>query len=151
MKMKSQREDCLAQLLRVALVNGKIHMNITSTGQRELHTYKGQNIRVVDLRSAGYFHISRDSIQRCLHEKSVFLSMEESQDYLSLMHTNNDKTLQKNMKLHIRKTSIGKIEKPLRQSKYSKDDTKKDPYPWLDENDPRRHMTDKAILKSTID
>ena len=40
-KMKSQREDCLPQTLRVALVNGKIHMNVTNTGQGELHIYKG--------------------------------------------------------------------------------------------------------------
>ena len=31
-KMKSWREDCLPQTLRVALVNGKIHMNVTNTG-----------------------------------------------------------------------------------------------------------------------
>ena len=37
------------------------------------------------------------------------------------------------------------------QLQYSKDDPKKDPYPWLDEIDPRRHMTDKEILESTID
>ena len=34
-----------------------------------------------------------------------------------------------------------------RHSKYSKDDTEKDPYPWLDEKDPMRHMTDKKYLK----
>ena len=56
-KMKSQREDCLPQTLRVALVNGKIHMDITNTGQGELHLYGGQNIGVGDLRSAGYFYI----------------------------------------------------------------------------------------------
>ena len=54
-KMKSQREDCLPQTLRVAMVNGKIHMNITNTGQGELHLYRGQSIGVVDLRSASYF------------------------------------------------------------------------------------------------
>ena len=27
----------------------------------------------------------------------------------------------------------------------------KDPYPWLDDTDPRRNMTDKEILESTID
>ena len=58
MKMKSQREDCLPQTLRVALVNGKTHMNVTNTGQGEIHIYKGQNIGVVHLRSAGYFHIT---------------------------------------------------------------------------------------------
>ena len=116
-----------------------------------MHIYRSQNIGVVDLRSAGYFHITRDSIQRCLHERFIFLNEEKSQDYLSLMHTSNDKTLQKNTRLDIRKTPIDETEKSPRESKYSKDDTKKDPYPWLDENDPRRHMTDKHILESTVD
>ena len=81
-KMKSQREDCLPQALRVALVNVKMHMNITNTGQEELHLHRSQNIGVVDLRSAGYFHITRDGIQRCLHEGFIFLNEKESQDYL---------------------------------------------------------------------
>ena len=55
-KMKSQREDSLPQTLRVAVVNGKIHMNVTNTGQGELHLLRGQNIGIVDLRSAGYYH-----------------------------------------------------------------------------------------------
>ena len=71
-KMKSQREDCLPQTPRVTVVNGKIHMNVTNTGQGELHLLRGQNIGMVDLRSAGYY-ISRDSIQRCLHERFIFL------------------------------------------------------------------------------
>ena len=53
-KMKSQREDCLPQTLRVTLANGKIQMNVTNTAQGELHIYKGQNNGVVDLRSAGH-------------------------------------------------------------------------------------------------
>ena len=82
-KMKSQREDCPPQTLRVALVNGKVHINVTNIGQGELHLHRGQNIRVVDLRSAGYFHITRDAIQRCLHERFIFLNGKESQDYVS--------------------------------------------------------------------
>ena len=66
MKMKSQREDCLPQTLRVAVMNGKIHMNVKNTGQGDLHLLRGQNIGIVDLRSAGYYHITRDGIQRCL-------------------------------------------------------------------------------------
>ena len=49
-KKKSQREGCLHQTLRVALVNGKIHMSVTNSGQGELHLYRGQNIGVVYLR-----------------------------------------------------------------------------------------------------
>ena len=66
------------------------------------------------------------------------------------MHASNDKTLQKNTRLAMRKTPIDETEKPQRQSKYSKDDTEKDPHPWLDDNDPRRHMADKDILENTI-
>ena len=99
-KMKSQTEDCLPQTLRVALVNGKIHMNVTNTGQGELHLYRGQNI------GAGYYHITRDDTQRCLHERFIFLNEKDSRDYLSLIHTTNsinDKTPQKNTRLDIRK------------------------------------------------
>ena len=53
--MKLERE-CLPRTLRVVLVNGRMHMNVTNTGQEELHLLRGQNIGVVDLKSAGYFH-----------------------------------------------------------------------------------------------
>ena len=89
-QMKSQREDCLPQTLRVALVNGKICTNVKNTGQGELHLHRGQNIGIVDLISAGYYHITRDHIQRCLHERFIFPNEKDSQDYLSLIHTTND-------------------------------------------------------------
>ena len=74
-------------------------------------------------------------------------------NYLSLIHTSNDKMPQKNTKVDIRKTPPDEIEKSPGQSKYSKDDTEKekDPYPWLGENDPRRYMTAKEVLESTLD
>ena len=42
-------------------------------------------------------------------------------------------------------------QRPPRQHKYSKDETEKDLYPWLDEKDHRRHMTDKEVLEIIID
>ena len=110
-------------------MNVKILMNVTNTGQGECHLYKCQNIGVVDLRSAGYYHITSDSIQRCLQERFIFLNEKDSQDCLSLIHTTNDKTPQKNTRLEIRKTPIDETERSLRESKYSKDNTKKDSYP----------------------
>ena len=109
-------------------MNGKIHMNVTSTGQGELHLHRGQIIGIVDLRSAGYYHITRDGIQRCLHERFIFLNEKDSQDYLSLIHTSNDindKISQKNTRLDIRKTPINGTVKTPR----CKDDANKDPYP----------------------
>ena len=75
--------------------------------------------------------------------------MRDSQDYLSLTHTTSDITgeePQKNTRLDVRKASTNRTVK----TRY-KDDANKDPYPWLDDNDPRRNMTDKEILESTID
>ena len=77
------------------------------------------------------------------------LNDKESQHYLSLLNTTNDtydKTTQKNTRLDIMKTPTdGTVKSPR-----FKDNTKKDPHPWLDDN-PRRHMTDKEILESTTD
>ena len=74
----------------------------------------------------------------------------DSQDYLSLTHTSDDinnNIPQKNTRLDIRKTPINGTVKTPR----CKDDTNEDPYPCLDDNDPRRHMTDKELLESTMD
>ena len=143
-KMKLQREDCLPQTLKVAVVNVKIHMNVPNTGQGELNLHRGHHIGIVDLRSTGYYHITRDGIHRCLHERFIFLNEEDSQDYLSLIHTSddiNDKIPQKNTRLDIRKTPINGTMKIPR----CKDDANKDPYPWLVDNDPRRNMTKKYL------
>ena len=64
------------------------------------------------------------------------------------MYTNDDKTLQMNTTLDMRKTPIDEKEQTPRQSKNSKDDTNKNPYHSLDEKDPGRHMMDKEILES---
>ena len=65
-------------------------MNVTKTGEGELHLHRGQNIGIVHLRSAAYYHITRDGIQRCLHDRFIFLNEKDSQDYLSLIHTTDD-------------------------------------------------------------
>ena len=59
-------------------------------------------------------------------------------------HDYNDKTPEKNTRLDIRKTSTNGTVKAARL----KDNAKKDPYPWLVGNDPRRHMTDIKYLKA---
>ena len=100
-KIKLQREYCLPQTLRVTVLNGKIHMNVTNTGQGELHLHRGQYIGIVDLRSASYYHITRDGIQRCLHERFIFLNEKDSQD--TLMHTcNDDDKIPQNTRFDIR-------------------------------------------------
>ena len=39
---------------------------------KEIYIFlEAQNIGIVDLRSAGYYYITRDGIQRCLHERFI--------------------------------------------------------------------------------
>ena len=116
----------------------------------ELYLQRGQHIGIVDLRSAGYYHITRDGIERCLHERFIFLNGKDSQDYLSLIYTSNDindNIPQKKTRLDIRKTHINETAKTPR----CKENANEDPYPWLDDNDPSSNMTDKELLESTID
>ena len=81
-KMKLKSNDCLPQTLKVKLHNGQIHVNVKNTGQIEVHIYKGKIIEGVDLRPAGYFHITKGGIQRFLLNRFIFLN--ESQDYFSI-------------------------------------------------------------------
>ena len=86
----------------------------------------------------------------CMRDSYSLMNEKDSQDYLSLTHTSSDITgekPQKNTRLDVRKTPTKRTVKTPRY----KDDANKDPYPWLDDNDPRRKMTDKEILESTID
>ena len=94
-------------------MNSKTYMNVTNTSEGELHIYKGENIEVGDLRLGGYFHITRDSIQRCLHETFIFLNEEESQDYSCIQVI---KILQMNSRLDIKKTTTDETEKLPGQS-----------------------------------
>ena len=116
--MKPWRGDCLPKFLRVGLVNGKIHMNVKNTGQ-------GQNIGIVELRSVGYFHIMKDSIQRCLCERFISLTEEEEWDYFLHMQTHDDKKLQMNTRIAMRKTPTDETQNSPGLSKYSKYDTGK--------------------------
>ena len=68
-------------------------MNVTNTDQGEVNICQGQNIGVVDFKSTGYCLITRNSIQRCLHERFIFLNEEESHDYLLNMHIIDRKVL----------------------------------------------------------
>ena len=63
MKIKSGGDYCLPQTLRVELVNDRIHIIVTNTGQGWWHLFKSETIGVVDFRSEGYFHITRDGIK----------------------------------------------------------------------------------------
>ena len=115
----------------------------------------------LDCRSLGYFHISRNSLQRIMLDKADFLIDRETIEYFNILkedHKNVMKFAQeaalkkqqeidakRNTKLRDRKS---KGKEDYNDSNMSEGD---DPYPWLDEKDPRRNMTDGECLREYID
>ena len=110
--MKTQRDDYPPPTLRVEMVNGKIHINVSNTGKGDLNLYKDQSIGVIDLTSAGYYHITRDSLRRCLQERSNSFSEEKSQDYILHMYTSDDKRPQIDTGMDKRTTPIKETQRP---------------------------------------
>ena len=74
--MKSQKDEYLPQSLRVEIVNEKMHNIVSNTAKGELNLYKDQNIGVVDLGSTWHYHVTKDSVQRYLHGRFMFLNEE---------------------------------------------------------------------------
>ena len=122
---------------------------------------KSQMMGSLNCRSLGYFHISRNSLQRVMLDKVDFLTDRETVEYFNILkedHKNVMKFAQKavlkkqqemdtkrNTKLRDRKS---KGKEDYNDSNMSEE---KDPYPWLDKEDPRRNMTDGECLKKYID
>ena len=63
------------------MVNGKIHLNVSNTGNEDQFIYKDEISGILDLRSVAYYHINRDNLQRCLHQIFIYLSEQQSQDF----------------------------------------------------------------------
>ena len=124
--------------------------------------HEGDMIGCLDMRSSGYFHVSRETLQHILQssfkDNCSFLSERETEEYFDLYHKDHKEVLdyvstQMNQRL---KQQQGNTE--LVDRKATDEDNQeltkvkgKDPYPWLDKEDPRRKMTDQEILEKYID
>ena len=109
----------------------------------------------LDCRSLGYFHISRNSLQRIMLDKADFLTDRETVEYFNILkedHKNvmkfaQEAALKKQQEIEAKRNTklrerISKGKEDYKDSNMSEGD---DPYPWLDEKDPRRDMTDEQM------
>ena len=114
------------------------------------------------MRSSGYFHVSRDTLQQIMQssfkDKCSFLSERETQEYFDLYHKDHNEVMSHvNSQVNPRlKQQQGNTQLVDRDEHDNNDanivfDKGKDPYPGLDDNDPRRNMTDQEILEKCID
>ena len=139
-KMTTGQENMYMHTEKLWLHHGSVAIiiNNTSVG-KVIKLKKGNVIGYLDMRSLGYFYVPRLGIQQTMKNYFQFLTDNEMDlfcDHIKsvLPSSNNEKpTLEKEKK--IRKDQVGE---------------ENDPYPWLDDDDPRRDMTDKEIIKTYI-
>ena len=159
--LKSERNDKLVQTVPALMSKSTIFLSAVNNTDVVWKIEKSQMMGSLDCRSLGYFHISRNSLQRIMLDKADFLTDRETIEYFNILkedHKNVMKFAQgavlkkqqeieakRNTKLRDR-TSKGKED--YNDSNMSEEN---DPYPWLDEKDPRRNMTDEQCLKEYID
>ena len=117
----------------------------------------------LDMRSSGYFHVSRETLQKIMQssfkDNWFFLSEREAQQYFDLYHKDH-----KEVMIYVNSQVNQRLKQQQQQGntelvdRHEPDDDKelsktrgKDPYPWLDADDPKRKMTDQEILEKYID
>ena len=158
LNLKTDREDKLVQTVPAVMSKGKILLTAINNGTKEWKISRSQMMGSLDCRSLGYFHISRNTLQRIMLDNAKFLTDKETVEYFNLLkedHRNIMKFAQevalgrqeeiKNTKLTERK---GKEKEDYNDSNMSDKD---DPYPWLDKDDPRRNMTDRECIEKFVD
>ena len=110
---------------------------------------KDKAVGILDLRSIGYFKVGYQKMVN-MAESSKTFKMYHYRQIKSEAKTENWSTSDQYMRItgrygneKSRKTQEGEIQSELGR--------KSDPYPWLTEDDPRRHQTDEEILYEKID
>ena len=149
------------QTLPALMSKGTIFLTAVNNTDIVWKIEKSQMIGSLDCRPLGYFHISRNSLQRVMLDKANFLTDKETVEHFNILkedHKNvmkfaqeavlkkqQEMTTERNTKLRDRK-STGKED--YSDSNMSEED---DPYPWLDKENPRRNMADRECLEKFVD
>ena len=118
--------------MKIRLVDNLTVIQIINNTPSTMYLSPEELIGIVDLRSLGYYnikpqvmHFNLTGIHNLISKWNLDLKFEE---YFAKVSTQN---------VHYQKREV--VRKPP------------DPYPWLDEDDPQRDMTDKEILYQYID
>ena len=111
-------------MLKLKFVRNKATLDITNN-MRETLIFDGKTtIGILDLRSLGYYKIKQGVLQQNLNK---YYHFEEANRMCE---------------------AFNKMVETVRQEEK---DGKKEKYPWVDDTDERKYMTDKEILDKYID
>ena len=142
-KMRSENPGFLPQTLKLEVdKKGRGMIRAHNDANHTWTINAGETMGSIDMRSLGYFHISRDTIVETLEDHCKFLTEEETCEYFcKLIEDHNELCEAVNTRL---------------KRRYDKDEndtnlaTQEDPYPWLEKDDPRRTMTDQQIIERYV-
>ena len=112
-------------LLKLKFMQNKGILDITNKGTDTMIFKPEEIIGIIDLRSLGYYKIKQGILQQNLSRYYRFEKAEKLCKYFN------------------------KFVNTLKKEREQK--SLEDKYPWLDQGDERRHMTDKEILGKYID
>ena len=112
-------------MLKLKFIRNKAMLDITNNTRETLIFDKKTMIGILDLRSLGYYKIKQGVLQQNLNK---YYHFEEA-----------DKVCEE----------FNKMVERIRQEEEK--DRKREKYPWLDDMDERKYMTDKEILDKYID
>ena len=159
--LKTKRKDNLVQTLPALMSKGNIFLSAVNNIDVVWKIEKSQMMGSLDCRSLGYFHISRNSLQRVMLDKANFLTDRESVEYLNILKEDHKNVMKFAQEAVLKKqqemTTKTNTKLKDRNSKGKEDyndsnmSEENDPYPWLDKEDPRRNMTDRECLEGFID
>ena len=118
--------------MKIRLVDNITVMQIINNTPTTMYFSLEQSIGIVDIRSLGYYNIKPEVM--CFN--------------LTGFHNLSSRWY---MDPHFKKCFTKFSTQNVRYRRRGVKEKRPDPYPWLDKDDPRRHMTDEEILYKYID
>ena len=116
--------------LKLKFTRNNAMLDVTNTGTNSILLDPEKHLGIVDIRSIGYYKIKHDTLQQGLSKHYEF------ENFINLCDSYN--------KMVTEKYNESKLYND------QNDSISKDPYPWLEKDDIRRHMTDREILEKYI-
>ena len=137
-KLTQGLENKLLRTLTLQLDHGRINIKTENLSEGKVIQFnKGDILGYVDMRSLGYFYVPRIGIQQCMKYHFHFLSDHQMDEFFNFIQN-------KAFRPPLRNRYPAKMDKDTNLVQ------KNDPYPWLDQDDPRREMSDLEILKTYV-
>ena len=97
-KLRSGKEDQLVQTIILHFgENGKTIVQLTNHSNKDWKIKQGEMLGCLDMRSSGYFHVSRETLQQIMQspfkDNCSFLSERETQEYFDLYHKDHKEVM----------------------------------------------------------